>query len=97
MGLSKSPPSGLPREDPKLPLLPMSEVLNTLSFSGEAPENGLPLPPAEPLRAEPKGEMTLVSSGLPRPESGEPRACTRNESAKLPAEPTEERGVALRE
>lgn len=86
---------GLPREDdPKLPLRPNSELLNTLSFSGEA-ENGLPLP--DPRRMLPNGELTLVSRGLPRPERGEPRACTRSESAKLPAEPKEERGVALRE
>jgi len=93
---SKSPPIGLPLDDPRLPLRPISELLNILSFKGEA-ENGLPFP--EPLRALPNGELTLklASSGLPRPESGEPRACTRSESAKLPAEPKDERGVALRE
>jgi hypothetical protein len=104
--LSKSPPIGLPLgdprlslrpiDDPKLPLLPNSELLSILSFKGEA-ENGLPLP--EPLRVLPNGELMLMlaSSGLPRPESGEPRACTRKESARLPAEPSDERGVALRE
>lgn len=91
---SNSPPIGLPRDDPKLPLRPSSELLNILSFRGEA-ENGLPPPDA--LRVLPNGELTLESSGLPRPERGEPRACTRIESAKLPAEPKEERGVALRE
>jgi hypothetical protein len=86
---------GLARDDdPRLPLRPNSELLNILSFNGEA-EYGLPLP--DPLRVLPKGELTLASSGLPRPERGEPRACTRSESAKLPAEPNEERGVALRE
>ena len=105
--LSNSPPIGLPLDDPrlplrpiddpKLPLLPISELLNILSFKGEA-ENGLPL--SDPLRVElPNGELmlTLASNGLPWPESGEPRACTRRESAKLPAEPKDERGVALRE
>lgn len=91
---SKSPPSGLPRDDPKLPLLAMSALLESiLSLRGEA-EKGLPLP--EALRALPKGEETLASRGLPRPERGEARACTRIESAKLPVELTE-RGVALRE
>ena len=85
-----------PIDDPKLPLLPSSELLNILSFSGDA-ENGLPLP--DSLRVLPNGEfmLALASNGLPRPESGEPRACTRKESAKLPAEPKDERGVALRE
>ena len=93
---SKSPPMGLPREDPRLPLLPSSEVLNTLSLSGEA-EYGLPLPDAR-RAALPNGEpILLFKFGLPRPERGEARACTRIESAKLPAEPKEERGVALRE
>jgi hypothetical protein len=85
----------LPREDPKLPLLPSSEVLKILSFRGDA-EKGLPL--LDPLRALPKGKVMLLSRfGLPRPERGEARAWTRMESAKLPADPKEERGVALRE
>jgi len=66
-----------------------------LSFSGDA-EKGLPLPDAR--RALPNGEpMLLPKFGLPRPERGEARAWARMESAKLPAEPKEERGVALRE
>jgi hypothetical protein len=93
---SKSPPMGLPREEPRLPLLPSSELVNTLSFNGEA-EYGLPLPDAR-RAALPNGEpMLLFRFGLPRPERGEARAWTRMESAKLPAEPKEERGVALRE
>jgi hypothetical protein len=41
--------------------------------------------------------MLLFKFGLPRPERGDARAWTRMESAKLPAEPKEERSVALRE